>query len=248
MHRAERPARGGMGCFLLLIFTCVVVLLAGLLFTNLSSAKAATLPAVPAAKAYGVPASEVGSLVHNEWGSQLNWQLKGYGNLGGETCKTFGSVTASSTEEVLKSKGTGDCAEWNSPSQYTKGIFQAEIIQNGGWPAYWMSGPSWPKNGEVDAMEECTTTYHSPAGATSTENWKGCADGKTNTTWYWVTIVRASASDVRVYISNSAGKLLTSRSYTSGTDKTGVDPENIIFDVTDGGGLKVARLEMWSYK
>lgn len=209
----------------------------------------ASLPAVPAAKAYGVASAHVGGLVHNEWGSQLNWVKGGYGSLGGETCKTGGSVAPSGTEEVLKSKGVGDCAEWHSiTTDYTKGIFQAEVIQNGGWGAYWMSGPSWPKNGEVDAMESCTTTYHSPAGSSGTDNIKGCYDGKTNSTWYWVTIVRASKSSVTVYVSNSAGKLLYSRAYTSGADNTGVDPETVIFDVTDGGGLKVARLEMWSYK
>lgn len=63
-----------------------------------------------------------------------------------------------------------------SNAAFTHGLFIADIehMPNacGAWPAWWLTGPNWPSNGEIDVIEgvnEATTnsiTLHTSAGCT----------------------------------------------------------------------------------
>lgn len=188
----------------------------------------------------GVPASQVGALLFDHTGAELVANGFIEGNWAGADCSpgTNGSyATDSSGDLILTSSGSGNCAMVRSNATYNAGIYEARIYVSPAWDGFWMSGPSWPANGEIDGMEvlggQPSTTYHSPSGSSGTV-WPGpAAPG-----WYTVDIVR-SAGTVTVYWNGAEV-----RQYS---ESTATDPENVFLDVTDGpGSMKVADVKIWS--
>lgn len=187
----------------------------------------------------GVPSSLVGSKRWQYTGAQLSANGFQLLNFAGADCSpgTNGSYsTDSSGDLILTSSGNDNCAEARSTATYKAGIYEAKIYVTSAWGAYWMSGANWPANGEIDAMEilsgSASITYHGPDGASSTEFPSAVVPG-----WHTVDIVRQSGS-VSVYWDGTKERTLS--------EATATNPENILFDVTDGPGtFKVAYAASW---
>lgn len=186
----------------------------------------------------GVPPSEVGAERWKYPGAQLSANGFSLGNVAGSDCSpgTNGSYSTDSAGDlILTSSGADNCAEVSSTATYNAGIYEAKIYVTAAWGAYWMSGPNWPANGEIDAMEilggRASITYHGPDGASPTEYPAAAVPG-----WHTVDIVRQTGK-VSVYWDGKLEETLN--------ESTATAPENILFDVTDGGTFKVAYAASW---
>jgi hypothetical protein len=108
----------------------------------------------------GVPTAHLGALkVNDDAHALLKWGASIYG----ANCSSDprGQVGIWHDDLYLRTTGAyGNCAKVQSPDQLGYGTYEAYLRVQGGpngtisqWPAFYGSGPDWPKGGEIDAFE-----------------------------------------------------------------------------------------------
>jgi hypothetical protein len=220
-------------------------------------------------------AKYAGSLKLNDAGSQLkSWNKTASYCPQNTGSIANGKVTASASGDLkLTTAGErGSCVALISPGAYSSGVIQADIdfpalpgkpgsIAN--WTGFWLTGPAWPADGELDAVEvepidgRSAVTWHSgyvPARlpVTSADLTPG---------WHTVDMVYAKGFfavyyDGRQYTSYTSGSV-TGRPlniYLTMTDT----PDNSWVESRIGGApinsdrssasLTVKYLRIWSYR
>lgn len=98
------------------------------------------------------------------------------------TAQTEGLISVSNGKVTMKADSTKtasgrgrDSVRVTSTEQYTHGLVVLDLEHMpanacGIWPAFWMTGPSWPSNGEIDIIEgvnyqsQNAMTMHSNTG------------------------------------------------------------------------------------
>lgn len=95
----------------------------------------------------------------------------------GLTSVNNGVVTIRSDSTNIASGRGRNSVRLTSNKQYTHGLVVLDLEHMPGsacgvWPAFWMTGPSWPNNGEIDILEGVNyqstnaMTLHSNSGCT----------------------------------------------------------------------------------
>jgi hypothetical protein len=144
----------------------------------------------------GIPAAQVGALQENDSAADLMsaWDDT---TLIGTDCTKPGTVALDGSVVDLTTNGTtGNCAKLTSTSRYPFGVFEARFWVQAGpdgkianWPAFWLTGASWPVDGEIDAFEglggEDAATFH--YGTTNLTHTK--ADNALKPGWVTVGVV-----------------------------------------------------------
>jgi hypothetical protein len=140
------------------------------------------------------------------------------------------SVTGGEAILTLVSSGSGAAIETKSYALPVGGFAEARVEFPGSgttiynWPAWWISGPNWPTDGESDIAEglgTLTVNYHSPSGAHN----QGTVPGTWSNAYHIYGISRGPSS-CKVYWDGTLVK-------TYSTDDTGKG-ENLI--LTAGSG------------
>lgn len=232
-------------------------------------------------------AKYAGSLKLNDAGSRLkSWNKTASYCPQNTGSIANGKVTASASGDLkLTTAGErGSCVALISPGAYSSGVIQADIdfpalpgkpgsIAN--WTGFWLTGPAWPADGELDAVEvepidgRSAVTWHSGTTAapfaTSTSGYVPARLPVTSADltpgWHTVDMVYAKGFfavyyDGRQYTSYTSGSV-TGRPlniYLTMTDT----PDNSWVESRIGGApinsdrssasLTVKYLRIWSYR
>ena len=136
---------------------------------------------------------------------------------------------------------TANCAEITSPFLSGPGTYEGSIYlwpaPNGGvadWPAFWLSGPFWPRHGEIDIAEglggSICATYHynanGPTGSFSPTSTSPQCSKIMVPGWHYFKVVWKAGSLVFFYDGKQAASITGSFVQAF--------PMNVLLDETEG--------------